>query len=173
MLNLLRMQGWTESKGKRGRQFPRTAFLIAIFLGMLGPWLYLSYRQEKGVYLNTIIYVQFGDDFNSALGTFSGVYEAEIPRPLRLFSGRRLDYISADRSARFSYCPSLRYWAFLYGDDRNDDSLKECGNETMIRARSSESYAFDITETASDRWFVKDEGELQTGSFAAFFSECS
>ena len=42
--------------------------IILIFWGMI------FYKQETGYFMCSVIFVQFSDEFTTALGTFSGVY---------------------------------------------------------------------------------------------------
>ncbi len=73
----------------------------------------------------------------------------------RLFSGQRFKYVAEAYNgfASFSHCVESRRWSFLY-DDYPDQALDECIRTSYIRAVSSETSAFDLSQTASDRWFV-------------------
>jgi hypothetical protein len=65
--------------------------MSVIFLSIFGGWLGISAKQNNGDYQSQMVFVQFDDEFLSALGTFSGLYR--ITQNRRVFSTSRVEYV--------------------------------------------------------------------------------
>ena len=122
------------------RAFHRRLPLVCLFLLVMGGWAWVVALQENGRFVSESVEVQFGDDIDSALGTFSGVY-SRTARPSR--SGRFHYYDQNPQSkAFFGYCESNGAWTFTY----------EGNDPCNFKARSEKTETYEITDTVA--WFV-------------------
>lgn len=125
--------------------FSRRAFiLVTVWLIMFALWAWLSTRQGQGKYMAESIYVQFGDEFLPALGTFSGLYILDTSGR-KIFGGRK-KYNARKTgvfppSAKFEYSRDEKAWTFSFGDP------------PKLVAQSAKTHSFDILDTSSDKWF--------------------
>ena len=118
--------------------------LILSYICLVAGWGVIYHRQITGVYTPGTLIVQFDDELDIRLGSFSGRYFLVNRRGK--FGFDRIRYHSEFGTGTFGYCNSERVWTF--SELRDTDP---CGEFT---AKSSFSTDFDITTTATDTWFV-------------------
>ena len=116
-----------------------------------GFWLFITLKQMSGAYLSQTIYVQFGDEFDPAFSTFSGLYEINGSKEL---DNNRVGYYLKypgpfAEAAKFGYtfCAGEGVWAFSY-----DDDFSVAPNICNLKARSPVSDSFDLSSTADLPW---------------------
>jgi hypothetical protein len=92
-----------DPKPKWYHQLAHTIVLLAIFAGLIVAWVIVVSKQTNGTYLPQKIMVQFGDEVNPALGTFSGEFLIQYQRD-RVFSSDRSLYTELrSNRAHFGY----------------------------------------------------------------------
>lgn len=91
--------------------------LGAIWTSLMAAWMIVMLNQTGGNYLCQTIHVQFEDDFVSALGAFSGLYEIDSGR-IKAFSDSRARYVDRQSGkAVFAYCKEMKAWTFGFAED--------------------------------------------------------
>jgi len=139
---------------KRSRRLTRTFLLPIIFVALLAGWVTIVIKQDNAAYISDSVYVQFSDDFNSDLGTFSGVYKrADIS--MTGLSTAYADYyeVRSGGKAKLGYCHSERAWTLTYDENGDGSELDSCN----WKAISDETVSYDIMKTATSPWFTKAE----------------
>ena len=102
-----------ESESKLYK-FSRSYFLLFLFSITVSAWGYIFYLQETGYFLCESIFVQFDDEFNPDLGTFSGVYY-QVKQGWGI--AKNFEYADAEtKHWRIVYCDSKNVWALINGD---------------------------------------------------------
>jgi hypothetical protein len=158
MPNLHSNSSSDATHNSRCRCSRRALFLMAIWFIMFIAWTILSVQQGEGEYLPETIYVQFGDERMTKLGTFSGHYTRQ--RPKRLIFGERKKYIDKKSGGKFQYCKDKEIWTFSFGEGPNKVVPDPCDTGSrFVRAHSGKSNAFDLTRKPLDTWYY--------GSFAS------
>jgi hypothetical protein len=179
-------------------QLAHTLALSAIFGTLIIAWVMVVSRQTNGNFLPHEIMVQFGDEINPALGTFSGRYKIDYQRD-RVFSSDRSLYTELrSERAHFGYwyvnelllfcclptstraadsssvalqyfSETSRSWSFQYNVTK--DEFDACS----WAAISSPTESFDIITTALSQWYAKNEdGRIIPMSRASIStSDCS
>jgi len=153
-----------ESRMGCFRRSWKTGSLFVILAIFLTGWIITVYFQSSGLYQCETVMVQMSDDFVAALGAFNGLYDLRSPARYVPFSEQRVQYIER-RSEEivplgrgvFGYCNDISAWTFRWefydGGGYSSDSDANCD----WVARSAETATYDITETLSEDWFVRDE----------------
>lgn len=119
--------------------------------GAVGGWCVVMRNQLNGRYLCDSIFVQMQDDFVSALGTFSGVYD-RVDRQTHPWKDERVVYVERNSGrARFGYCQEDDVWTFSF--DTEDEPRDPCD----WQVKSEETDGFDILELATETWIARDE----------------
>jgi len=134
---------------RKSNPFQRIISLGGIAFMLLSGWAIIFARQLWGVYLPNQITVQFEDTLSRELGTYSGTYYREND-PWK-FDQERVRYISASGRGQFQYCLESRFWTF--SAEENPDP---CHN---FLAKSSQTLAFDLTETLTLPWLATESLE--------------
>ncbi|KAL7555714.1 hypothetical protein ACA910_009879 [Epithemia clementina (nom. ined.)] len=116
------------------KRFRRRYPLVVVFFLIMGSWCWVFVLQQKGRFVSTSLEVQFGDDLDSVLATFSGIYDRS-DTPLDAGRFRYLDRLSG--TAFFGYCEDRTAWTFTYmGSDPCD-----------FNAVSSQTDSYEITDS--------------------------
>jgi len=120
-------------------------------------WLTIVIFQLTGKYLCDTIFVNMGDDFVAALGTFNGLYDMVSPGVYVPFQERRVQYLErrstetvSSGRGMFGYCNDLSAWTFRWVFE--DEEYDPCA----WVAKSPETDTFNILETVGDPWLVRD-----------------
>ncbi|KAL3916772.1 MAG: hypothetical protein SGILL_005029 [Bacillariaceae sp.] len=132
------------------RRLAHTISLLVIFTILIISWIMVVGRQASGKYLCYHLDVQFSDEVNPSLGTYSGSYEIILERA-KIFSADRSVY-SERRSklAHFGYCAEQDAWTF--GFNVTNDEFEACD----WAAKSTTTESFDIITTAISAWSGKN-----------------
>ena len=139
-----------RSKLGNNLKFSRHVFLLCVSGIISISWGVIVYRQETEYYMCRVIFVQFSDEFSTALGAFSGVYNIVHTPGL----GTRPKYESGRKGSEIFYCPDKSAWALSYGDHITSLPKDPCKSP---RALSTETASFDITNVAKSPWFTYNE----------------
>ncbi|CAB9518654.1 expressed unknown protein [Seminavis robusta] len=135
------------------RRLFHSLFMLVLFAGLIGMWGLVVSLQTTGAYLPNTIRVEFDDQVHPALGTFSGYYDIQHSGEGGMFrSAHAMYYERRSQQALFSYCPQIGAWTFQWGVSVNE--FDPCN----WHARSSATIEFDITTTATSKWFAKNPG---------------
>ena len=122
---------------RRGGYVAMTALAFAIYAACF-------LQQTYGDFLCLRVNVQFDDEFNPKLAFYSGLYEKSATR----FQAARAVYVDSTGNFEIAYCSSDNFWFFAaVGEDDGCQSYF---------ARSEASDSFDVLDTASGKWFVKE-----------------
>ncbi|CAB9503754.1 EGF-like domain [Seminavis robusta] len=126
--------------GRKGRVLKRTIYVIGLVLlySMYGA---IKYRQLQGWYLQTYIYVQFGDAHYEELSYYSGIFTSGHGRT----ASHRQYRDMATNSTLLAYCKDDEAWTF----SRNDDPCD-------FFAISPRTISYDVTSIPDNQWLVKD-----------------
>ncbi|CAB9505693.1 expressed unknown protein [Seminavis robusta] len=144
---------------KRGSAWKITLLLIILASMMVG-WVSVIEAQESGSYLCRSVQVQFGDDFNPQLATFSGIYDIQRKqRRFNILSEERVTYaerraleIGGER-AMFGWCSKIQGWTFRWQTEAASNS-DPC--DWVARSESADIDSYDLIQTASSSWYVQD-----------------
>ena len=122
---------------RRGGYLTMTALAFAIYTVCF-------LQQNYGDFLCLRLKVQFDDEFNPKLAFYSGLYEKSPNR----FQAARVVYVDSTGNFEIAYCSSDNFWYFAaVGEDDGCQSFL---------ARSEENDSFDVLDTASGVWFVRE-----------------
>ena len=136
------------TSGRKSTPMQRVVSLFLSAMCLLVGWAIIYGQQCSGRYLPNQISVQFDDVLSPELGTYSGSYYLQND-PLK-FDYERIKYSSNRGGGHFAYCKRKRFWTFAI---KSQDPCKE------YIAKSSRTYAFDLTTTASELWYVTANAE--------------
>lgn len=161
-----------SKRSLRVRKIVMLALVLALMLTSFGVIVLL---QQKGVYACSTIFVQFGDDMVPALGTFSGLYDMQSAK-VTVFS-QYLSYSERSSSrAIFGYCQDIQAWTFRWYDIAEQAQIGASGSYDPAcnwTVRSSPTETFDLTETGSLVWYVRDRyGTLREAELDPFYLAC-
>ncbi|CAB9516192.1 unknown protein [Seminavis robusta] len=114
--------------------------------------------------------------FVSSLGTFNGMYDLDfsggflLERRGRYVERRSIEIDTPGRGV-FAYCDDIKAWTFQVERKNITQDRDAC---SWI-ARSAETATFDIKETASIQWFVRDNTlhEVVHEPFSLFCFDCT
>jgi len=164
-----------------GSHWFRPALFLTVSVTMLICLAFVAFGQMSGRYMSCVnIEVQFGDEYQAALGFFSGtytlsdydanyrpVYFEQKPTFNQLMSMDSLQNSPQGRGM-FAYCQGFGAWTFSYpavsvlkADPCND-----------WMARSVETQVYDILEISSLDWFVYGKETEKLESFQHFSLHC-
>jgi len=140
---------------KRSRRLTRTFLLLIIFVALLAGWITIVVQQDSSYYISDSVHVQFSDDFDSDLGTFSGVYK-RVDGSMAGLSIGYADYyeVRSGGKAKLGYCHSEGAWTLTYDEKGDGSELDSCN----WKAISDETASYDIMDTATSPWFTRAEG---------------
>lgn len=140
-------------KQKRSNFYRRLFYgfsLIGLFVG----YGVLKARQVQGYYLQTHLYVQFGDAFDPTISFYSGMYSYTQVGS----TGYRDYHDVATSTILLAYCKNERAWTFSRVDD------DPCVD---YFAMSSETTSYDVASLGDQGWMVRDSFQRMQ-SFDAF-----
>ncbi|CAB9512223.1 expressed unknown protein [Seminavis robusta] len=162
-------QGFLQRSWKAG------VFLL-ILVVMVAGWITIVVFRTSGKFMCNTIIVNMGDNFVPSLGTFNGLYDFDFLTGSGLewraeYVERRSVEIDTPGKGVFGYCNDINAWTFRVQPKDNQEDSDPCD----WIARSSETHTYDITETGSIQWFVRDETnrEVVLEPFSLFCFDCS
>jgi hypothetical protein len=117
-----------------------------LYLGCMF-FLFLGYsiiktKQLTGEYLQSHLYVQFGDAYNPKIPFYSGILSTEKTNNFHRREYRDI----GTKQIKLAYCDKDRAWTFSDTEDACD-----------YFARSRESDTFDVTQIPMNDWVIRDE----------------
>ena len=131
-------------------------------------YLYFVSQQIEGLYSCNSILVQFGDQVDSYLGVYSGVYERRrfIGSSCYLINNRFVYFLHDTRlHAMFAYCDVSQSWTFHNITDKNCEEINPCENFWVT---SQEVGGYDIRDAADSKWSISAGSSLDH-----FFLQCN
>ncbi|CAB9506373.1 Inherit from KOG: Notch ligand involved in the mediation of Notch signaling (By similarity) [Seminavis robusta] len=120
--------------------FRRVLYGLTMLLLMCGYGV-LKYRQLSGEFLQTAVYVQFGDEYNPKIPFYSGVLSAGNVRT----TGHRKYWDIQTGTILLSYCSSEGAWTF-----------SDTGESCDYFAKSLPTKTYDVTTIPDSSWEVLD-----------------
>ncbi|CAB9509241.1 expressed unknown protein [Seminavis robusta] len=168
-----------ESRQGFLRKSWKTVSLFLILSVFLAGWISIVIFQLDGHYMCNTIMVNMGDDFVPALGAFNGLYDIKFPKgyvPFKerraIFVERRSQEVNVPGRGIFGYCDDIKAWTFRWEFTDGTENVETDFCEWV--ARSSETDTFDITETVSQPWLVRDQTqrEVVLDPFRLFCFDC-
>jgi hypothetical protein len=129
------------------------AYFIMIFTVMITAWGMIYANQASGKYLCERVYIQIDDSLAPNLAMLSGIYTADHDK-----GGSRVTSVQIREEGTaeigdigmFGYCKKDKRWTFTL----QESSKPHDPCEDWIAA-TSESIVFDVTKTASSRWYAR------------------
>ena len=150
---------------KKKLRATKMVLLSCLFSAMVAGWSVVVQNQVNGKYLCSTIFVQIGDDLLPALGTFSGLYDLQSPTD-NGFGSQYMSYVDRrSGKATFGYCEDSGAWT-LQWNESNETTSDPCNWVAM----SSPTTSYDITTTASDKWYAMQSS--RTVVLDPFLLEC-
>ncbi|CAB9516183.1 expressed unknown protein [Seminavis robusta] len=165
----------SSDQGFRQRSWKSGVFLLIIVV-LVSAWATIVAFRSSGQYLCSTIMVNMGDDFVPSLGTFNGLYDLDPSALSGLewraeYVERRSIEIDTPGRGIFGYCSDIKAWTFRV----ESSGSNEKGDPCNWISRSAETDTFDISETATIQWFVRDDTlrEVVLEPFILFCFDCS
>lgn len=127
-------------KRDRGNNLRRVLYFLALGSLFVG-YGWLKAKQIRGDYLQTYLYVQFGDSYKVEMPYYSGLLKSDD----YWTAGHRRYRDVQTREILLAYCDSDNAWTFSDTDDPCD-----------FFAQSPPTRTYDVTSIPGDRWVIKD-----------------
>ena len=101
---------------RRRRNITRRVLYLVALAGLFTGYGIIKEKQLNGQFLQTNVYVQFGDEYRPNLSYYSGVFQSTLERT----SSRRKYRDTATGTILLGYCSVEGVWTFSWEED--DDS---------------------------------------------------
>ncbi|CAB9506787.1 multiple EGF-like-domains 6 [Seminavis robusta] len=116
-------------------------------IGLCGGYIWHKSQQLEGDYLQSYVFVQFGDAYNPKLPYYSGLFRSEEGRT----PGYRRYRDVITQQILLGYCVQEKAWTF--SENTSNDPCHD------FFARSETTKTYDVTSVASSPWNVQDRHE--------------
>ena len=127
-------------KRDKGNLFRRILYFLAL-VGLFIGYAWLKSMQLNGRYLQTYLYVQFGDSHNPKIPYYSGLLSSDDERT----AGHRQYRDVGTQDILLAYCYAESTWTF-------SDSNDPC----EFFAQSPKTRSYDVTSIPGSQWVIKD-----------------
>lgn len=124
----------------KGNYFRRILYLLA-WVSLAVGYGWLKSMQLNGRYLQSILYVQFGDSHDPKIPYYSGLMSSENTRT----PGYREYRDVGTQNILLAYCHKENTWTF-----------SDTGDPCKFFAQSPRTRSYDVTSISSSQWVIKD-----------------
>lgn len=152
----LECEGFAVPKRNKGYILRRVLYAMCLAMVFAG-YAVIKHDQLRGNQLHSVLYVQFGDTYDSRISYYSGLFKAEYTYT----AGHRRYTDIATNQVSLGYCSNEGAWAFT---DHPEDPC----NPLYIFAKSETTKSFDVTSIPDYQWLIKDNSTDRFTLFGTF-----